>query len=184
MLLNHFYAYRTAVRKMIAYLQLKRASPIKMIGTRKEYIRDLKVESSNKTRYQNIAYLHYNGLAQATQAEKKSLKKKAKDHLETVKEIAQQRHQLEEDLFRKKSVHSLQPLVKNIWGPKYFKGEQRATILHSPALKDGSNVDKDSVQEIESIESKPGKIFAPGDLRIEESDKSDDLSSMPPSAHN
>ena len=183
MLLNHFYAYRTAVRKMIAYVQLKRTSPIKNLGTRKEYIRNLKIESSNRTRNQNIAFLHYHGLAQATHAEKKSLKKKAKDHLETVKEIAQQRHQLEEDLFRKKSVQNLQPLVKNIWGPKHFKSEQRATISQTPASKDVSNVDKDSVQEIESIESRPSRIFAPGDLRIEESDKSDDLSSMPPSVN-
>ena len=115
--------------------------------------------------------------------EKKSLKKKAKDHLETVKEIAQQRHQLEEDLFRKRSIASLQPLVKSIWGPRHFKTEQRSTVPNPAAWRDAS-VDRDSVVEIESIESKPARIFAPGELRVEESDKSDDLSSMPPSVNN
>lgn len=181
MLLNHFYAYRTAVRKMITYVQFKRTSPIKLIGTRKEYIRNLKIESSNQTRFQNIAFLHYNGLAQATLAEKKTLKKKAKDHLETVKEIAQQRHQLDEDLFRKKSVKHLQPIMKNIWGQKHFKSEQRATIHHPLDMRANSSFDKDSVVEIESIDSKPGRIFTPADFRIEESEKSDDLSSIPPS---
>lgn len=65
MLLQHFYAYKIVVRKIMSYSRLNRLKNKPFIGTGKEVVRNLCVEGSNMTRNKPLAYLYYNNLIQS-----------------------------------------------------------------------------------------------------------------------
>lgn len=74
MLLQHYYAYKVVVRKIMAYSRLHRIKNKPFIGTGKEVTKNLCVEGSNMTRNKSLSFLYYNNLIQSKAPEKRILK--------------------------------------------------------------------------------------------------------------